>query len=172
MKKKTSFFFVFMIFLISLVYTTESGAEVNVNIGINVPPPAVMIPAPPPVMLIPETYVYFIPDIQFDIFFYHGYWYRPHRGYWYFSRGYNGPWVYIVPQRVPHVLHDIPPDFRRVPPGHHHIPYGQLKKHWRTWEREQYWDKKEVKHREKEWQKEEKWEHKKSKGKGKDKNRD
>ena len=115
-------------------------AEVNINIGVNVgPPPPVVIPAPPPVIVIPGTYVYFAPDIQVDILFYHGYWYRPYEGRWYQATVYNGPWVYVEPARVPGVLLHLPSGYHHVPPGHQRIPYGQLKKNWKTWEKERHW---------------------------------
>lgn len=148
--------------LLTLLGLSNRGfAEVNINVGINVPPPPpVVIHAPPPMFVIPRTYVYFAPEVEADIFYYHGYWYRPHQGHWYRSGSYNGRWVYIAPKKVPATLLNLPPDFRRVPPGHQHIPYGHLKKNWRTWEKEKYWEK----HGGKEWH-EEKWEHNRGKGK-------
>ncbi len=158
-----------MTLLMSMGYSNRVIAEVNINVGVNIPPPPpLVIPAPPPIFVIPGTYVYFPPDVEVDIFFYHGYWYRPYRGHWYRSGIYNGKWVYISPKNVPSVLLRLPPDFRRVPPGHRHIPYGHLKKNWRTWEKEKYWEK----HGGKEWHGEEKWEHKEGKGKGKGKHDD
>jgi hypothetical protein len=148
-------------------------AEVNVNIGINVPP-VVAFPGPPAVLLIPGTYAYFVPDVEVDIFFYHGYWYRPHKGYWFRSANYNGPWGHIVTTSVPRVVVQVPPDFRRVPPGHQRIPYGQLKKNWSKWEKEKYWDKHDGKgmHKdEKGGYKEDKGEHGEGKGKGKGKHK-
>ena len=68
-----------------------SGATAGVNIGINVlPPPPLAIPAPPPMFVIPRTYIYFAPEVDVDILFYHGYWYRPYQGHWYRSGTYNG----------------------------------------------------------------------------------
>lgn len=152
-----------MMFLIGLSHPIGVTAGVNINVGINVPlPPPLVIPAPPPMFVIPRTYVYFAPDIDVDIFFYHGYWYRPHQGHWYRSESHNGKWVYIAPQKVPSVLINLPPGFRHVPPGHRHIPYGHLKKNWKTWERDRYWDK----HGGKEWHGE-KWENHQGKSKGK-----
>ena len=120
--------------------TRQAAAEVQVNINIG-PPPRYVVPAPPPVVVIPGTYVYLVPDIAVDILFYNGYWYRPHQGYWFRSRSYNGPWAYLAPPQVPRVLIELPPDYRRVPPGYHRTPYGQLKKNYGRWERERYWEK-------------------------------
>jgi hypothetical protein len=78
--------FVGIIILISMGYSNRVIAEVNINVGINVPPPPPLaIPAPPPVIVIPRTYVCFAPKVEVDIYFYHGYWYRPHQGHWYRS---------------------------------------------------------------------------------------
>jgi hypothetical protein len=119
--------------------STQSAAQVSVDIHVG-PPPVYRIPAPPPVVVIPGTYVYAVPDIGVDILFYQGYWYRPHEGHWFRARSYNGPWVYAAPRFVPPAIIELPPDYRRVPPGYRRIPYGQFKKNWTGWERDRYWD--------------------------------
>ena len=110
-----SSFFLFIIF-------GSSFATVNVNIEMNVPPPPppLLLPAPPDVFVIPGTYAYFPPGLDVDIVFYGGYWYR--------STSYNGKWVYIEEKRLPRHIHNLPLNWRKVPPGHQHIPYGQMKK--------------------------------------------
>jgi hypothetical protein len=54
---------------------TQSEARVNINIGINLP--AIRFAAPPDVVVIPGTNVYMVPDIDADVLFYQGYWWRP-----------------------------------------------------------------------------------------------
>lgn len=125
---------------LGLTYPCKVNAELNININIG-PPPVYVIPTPPEVVVIPRTYVYYVPNIEVDIIFYQGYWYRPHKEYWYRSMDYNGPWVYIVREKIPVVILNLPPDYRHIPPGHTYIPYGQLKKEWKNWEKEKYWDK-------------------------------
>lgn len=126
---------------ISLIsYMPEAKAEVNVNIGIGIPLPRIVIEEPPDVVVIPGTYVYFAPDVEIDILFYRGWWYRPHRSKWYRCRDYNGPWVLIPVDRIPRAVLHLPPDWRHKPHRHGHIPYGQLKKHWKDWEDEGKWD--------------------------------
>ncbi len=115
-------------------------AGVNVNVNINAPLPPLVVPAPPHVLPIPGTYAYFAPDVDVDIIFYQGAWYRPHEGRWYRSSEYNGSWRPVPHERVPMVLINLPQGYRHMPPGHERIPYGQVKKHWRTWEREKHWD--------------------------------
>ncbi len=133
-------------FLLLIGFAGSGAAEVNVNVGVYAPPPAYVIPAPPDVIVIPGSYVYFVPGINVDIFFYHGYWWRPYHERWYRSRGYNGPWGYVARERVPRAVVGVPPHFRDVPPGHERIPHGQLKKNWSRWEREKHWDKAEGRH--------------------------
>ncbi len=138
---RTSFIAGAVILFALLASAPPVKGEVSVHIGINAPPPpAYVIPAPPPVVVIPGTYVYFAPGLGVDILFYHGYWYRPHGGYWYMARSYNGPWGFVAPERVPHALVALPPEYRHLPPGQRHIPYGQLKKNWGRWEREHRWE--------------------------------
>jgi hypothetical protein len=122
----------------NLVSPVKSNAGVNVNI--NVPLPGLAIGAPPAMVVIPGTYVYYPPDVSVDIFFYRGYWYRPYRGGWYIANGYNGPWRGMGPGRVPRALIGLPPDFRRIPPGHERMQYGMVRKNWRSWEAERHWD--------------------------------
>jgi hypothetical protein len=171
MKKRTlAIIWIGLTLLLCTGYSNKAFAEVNINVGISVPPPPpFVIPAPPPVFVIPQTYVYFVPDIEVDILFYHGYWYRPYQGRWYRSNSHNGPWVYIIPEKLPSVLVRIPPNFRRVPPGHQRIPYGQLKKNWSKWEKEKYWDKYEPEKGRGEGHGGEKWEHEEGKGRSKGK---
>lgn len=118
-------------------------AGVDVNIGINIPLPRLVISGPPALVVVPGTYVYFAPDVGADMFFYHDHWYRRHNGGWYLSLGFNGPWRGV--REVPRDIVNLPPDYRHIPPGHERIPYGHVKSNWKTWEREKYWHKHEWK---------------------------
>ena len=74
---------------------TQSEAGVSVNVGVNLP--AIRFAAPPAVVVIPGTYVYMVPDIDVDVLFFQGYWWRPYEGHWYRSRDYKGGWRYVEP---------------------------------------------------------------------------
>ena len=142
MKKKLSYI-LFVLGVLVLAYglflLPKSFAGVHVNIGINLP--LFSFPAPPPMVVVPGTYAYYVPDVDVDIFFYHGYWYRPYEGRWFRARGYNGPWAHVEERRIPPVIVGLPPDYRHhARPEHEHIPYGQFKKNWKRWEKEKYWD--------------------------------
>ncbi len=121
-------------------YSSRGSAQVSVNIGVGLPIPRLVIPAPPPVVVIPGTYVYFAPEVEADLFFYHGYWYRPHQGHWYRARGYNGPWNNIEGARVPRSVRHLPPDYRHTAQRHERIRYVDVKKNWKTWEEKKHWD--------------------------------
>ena len=120
-----------------LGFSTGAQAEVNINVGIS--PPPLVIHGPPELVVIPGTYVYFLPDVQVDVFFYHGYWYRPYGGRWYRSVSYEGPWGYITSAYVPRVFFRLPPRFRSME-VYRRIPHRELHRNWRTWERQKYWD--------------------------------
>lgn len=115
-----------------------AGAETD-------PPPEYVFAEPPTVAVIPGTYVYTVPDVDVDILFYHGYWYRPFRGIWYWSSSYNGPWVYLAIASVPHVLITLPSGYHRLAHGYYRIPYARLHANWHRWETTRYW------HRDRRW---------------------
>ena len=91
-------------------------------------------------VVIPDTYIYVVPKAEVDIVFYHGYWYRPHGGRWYRASSYNGPWGLLAVAQVPRTFQKLPPQFRNVQPMHESVPYQQVKKNWKQWEKERYWD--------------------------------
>ncbi len=123
-----------------LAFPVRGSARVSVDIQVNLPP--LEISAPPVVAVIPGTYVYFCPDVDAEIFFYGGYWYRPYEGGWYRATAYNGRWVHIVGANVPQVLYHLPSNYRAMSGySYRHIPYHDLSRNWRAWERGKYWEK-------------------------------
>jgi len=140
MKNKMFFTVIFScaiaVFILSAPFT--GSAEVNVRVSVPLPP--LVISAAPGMVVIPGTNVYYPPDVASDIFFFHGFWYRPHNGQWYWATGYNGPWRGVAIQRVPPAVLKVTPGFRHGHDVHDRLPYGQVKKNWRTWERERRWD--------------------------------
>jgi len=126
---------------------TQSEAGVNVNVGNNLP--AFRFAAPPDVVVIPGTYVYMVPDIDVDVLFYQGDWWRPYEGHWYRSQDYNGQWSYMEPGRVPSGLRGLPQDYRHhLSPGYGRISHGDVKRNWKQWEKEKHWDRRDEHDRE------------------------
>lgn len=128
---------------------SPAAAQVDVKVRIRVPlPPPIVFPGPPEVVVIPETYVYAVPDIQEEIFFYNGWWWRPWEGRWYRSRFHDRDWVYYS---------SVPAFYKRVPPGWRNeyrdrrwkghawemrrIPHRDMETNWRGWQRGKHWEK-------------------------------
>ena len=124
-------------------------AEVDVKVRINIPlPPPIIFPAPPELVVIPETYVYAVPGVDADVFFYSGWWWRPWEGRWYRSRYYDRGWAYY--NRIPAFYRNVPPEWRndyrdRRWRGHEweqrRIPHRDAEKNWRGWQRNKHWEK-------------------------------
>jgi len=135
--------------LLALVFVLPIPAMARVDIGINISlPPPIVFATPPEVVVIPETYVYAVPDSNVDIFFYNGWWWRPWEGHWYRSRHYDAGWVYY--QRVPSFYAGIPStwrnDYRDHRWGGHQwnyqrIPQQQLQRNWSNWQQSKHWEK-------------------------------
>lgn len=102
-----------LILLVAVLVPLSASAQIGVNVNINVPlPPPIVFAAPPQVVVLPETDVYVVPDVEAEIFFSRGWWWRPWEGRWYRSRYYDRGWVFY--RAAP------PPFYRRVPPGWRH----------------------------------------------------
>lgn len=136
-----------MLLALILVATAPAKAGVNVNIGISLPPP-IAFPAPPEVIVVPDTnYVYAVPDLDVDLYFWNGWWWRFWEGRWYRSHYYDRGWGYY--KSVPRFYRNLDPDWRgyyrdRNWRGHRwdyqRIPYGQLKKNWKGWHDNRHWE--------------------------------
>ncbi len=124
---------------------TMAGVDVGVSISL---PPLVVFSAPPAMVVIPETYVYVVPDAEVEIFFYDGWWWRPWEGRWYRSRHYDSGWGYY--QRVPSFYSRVPrrwrDDYRERrwggrPWNYQPIPHQQVEQNWSTWKKSNHWEK-------------------------------
>ncbi len=124
----------------------SARAEVHFSVQFSLPAP-VVFEAPPEVIVLPDTNaVYVVPDVEFDLFFWNGYWWRPWEGRWYRSRYYNRDWGYY--SRVPSFYYDVDPGWRdyyreRTWSGHRwnyeRIPNQRLRSNWKQWHSSQYW---------------------------------
>ena len=120
--------------------------EPNNFLKANLPPP-IPFAAPPELIVLPDTYVYVVPDVDVDIFFYNGWWWRPWKGRWYRSRYYNRGWGYY--NNVPRFYFDIDPGWRgyyrnRNWYGHRwdyeRIPNQRLQQNWKGWQNDRHWE--------------------------------
>jgi hypothetical protein len=148
MKKLHVLGIVFSATVVMLCFLSPANSYAEVRVNVAVPLPPLVIPAPPALTVVPGTYVYYPPDVGVDIFFFHGFWYRPYGGRWYRSVEYSGPWRGIAIERVPRVVIGVPPGFRRGPIVYEHVPYRDVRTNWRAWERDRHWDRNRVERRE------------------------
>ncbi len=135
--------------LLALLFFLPAPTMAGVDISVSIPlPPLIVFPAPPAMVVIPETYVYVVPDTDMDIFFYDGWWWRPWEGRWYRSRHYDSGWRYY--QRVPSFYSRIPRGWRNDyrehrwggrPWNHQPIPHQQVEKNWSSWKKNKHWEK-------------------------------
>ena len=111
-------------------------------------PPRIAFSAPPVVVVIPGTYVYGVPDVDVDIFFYQGWWWRPWEGRWYRSQNYNSGWSHY--SGTPSFHRSVPSGWRNDYRNsrwkgqqwdHQRIPHQQVQRNWSNWERNRYWEK-------------------------------
>jgi len=107
-----------LLFLAALIMApVPVMAGTSVHIGIGLPP--IIIGGPPYLVEIPETdEVYAAPDVNVELFFWNGWWWRPHEGHWYRSHYYDHGWTH----------------YNRVPGFYHHVDPG-----WRGYYRDHYW---------------------------------
>lgn len=125
-----------VLFLLVLSLPVFAGVSVDVRVSL----PRIELRVPPVLVVVPGTYVYAAPDVEADIVFYQGFWWRPYGGNWYRSHEYNGAWTAMPAQSVPVPVRNLPPNWKQVPPGHERLPYGQVKQNWPVWEREKRWE--------------------------------
>ncbi|MFZ2630093.1 MAG: hypothetical protein WA081_20915 [Desulfosalsimonadaceae bacterium] len=138
----------FGILFIALVPVFSVPTIAGVNVGINISaPPDIAFEVPPEMIVIPETYVYAVPDADTDMFFHDGWWWRPWEGRWYQSRNYDSGWKRC--QTVPAFYKQIPPGWRNDYKKHHwkghqwnyqRIPHKQVQQNWNGWKKNKHWE--------------------------------
>jgi len=115
-------------------------ADFGVSIGIGLPPPPVAFIPPPALQVIPGTPVYYAPEINRQLYFYSGNWYRLYNGYWYRAAYNNGPWTYLAPPGVPAVFNRFSPRYYVNPPREQYRMHWNPDRAWRAREEHRYRD--------------------------------
>jgi hypothetical protein len=136
-----------MLFALLIVVPIATMAGVDINVGISLPPP-IVFQAPPDVIVLPDTNdVYVAPDVDVDLFFWNGWWWRLWEGRWYRSHYYNRGWGYY--KNVPSFYFDVDPGWRRYYRDHdwsghrwnyERIPDRRLQQNWKSWHNDRHWE--------------------------------
>jgi hypothetical protein len=126
---------------LAIVVPIPVMAQVNISIGFPLPPPIVFA-APPGVIAMPETSgVYACPEIDADLYFWNGFWWRLWEGRWYRSQYYDRGWGYY--NSVPSWYYDVDPGWRGYyrnhnwnghPWNYERVPYQRFQQNWRGWQ--------------------------------------
>ena len=129
------------------VFPIMTMAAVDISIGISLPPP-IVFEAPPDVIVMPDTNdVYVVPDIDVDLFFWNGWWWRLWEGRWYRSHYYDRGWGYY--NNVPSFYFDVDPGWRGYYRDHNwyghrwnyeRIPNRRFQQNWKRWHNDRHWE--------------------------------
>jgi len=135
-----------ILFALAIVVPIPTMAQISINIGIPLPPP-IAFPAPPEVIAMPETSgVYVDPDVDADLYFWNGFWWRLWEGRWYRSAYYDRDWAYY--DNVPDFYFNIDLQWRDYYKNHswyghswnyQRIPYQRLQQNWKGWQAKKSW---------------------------------
>jgi len=122
-----------------MLFCSVAVADVQVNIGINVP-------VYPRLVVVPGYPVYYAPQLNSNYFFYDGLYWVYQDDNWYESSWYNGPWWLVYPEDVPLFILRVPVRYYRLRPtfffGWSSASAPRWGEHWgRDWEqRRNGWD--------------------------------
>lgn len=121
-------------------------AQVNIQVGIALPPPVVFA-APPEVIVLPGSYVYVAPDLAEEMYFVDGWWWRPWQGRWYRSQYYDRDWgpYSSVPSFYGSVRQGWRDDYRDhrwsgQAWNYQRMPHARVEQNWNTWKSTNYWE--------------------------------
>jgi hypothetical protein len=145
--KMKKLFLATLLLALVIVVPIPTMAGVNIGIGISLPLP-IVFEAPPDVIVLPDTNdVYVVPDIDVDLFFWNGWWWRPWEGRWYRSHYYNRGWGYY--NNVPSFYFDVDPGWRGYYRDHNwyghrwnyeRIPDQRRRQNWKSWHNDRHWE--------------------------------
>jgi hypothetical protein len=76
------------------------------------------LPAYPEMQPVPDSPVYYAPNVDSNYFFYDGSYWDYYNDSWYSSPWYNGPWEYVDPIYVPTYVLWVPIRYYRRPPAY------------------------------------------------------
>src|SRR3989442_12408634 len=116
---------------VSIIGPHPPGSAGDLSIGIRIrtpspprpavvvvpqPPPVVVVPQPPPVVVAPQPVLVIEPGAP--VYFHAGQYFRFSGGAWFVAEGYEGPWLFVPPHRVPPRVLALPNAYNRKHPTH------------------------------------------------------
>ena len=139
--------FVTILLALASAFPVTARAAVDISIGISLPP-LIAFSGPPDVIVLPDTNdVYVVPDIDEDLYFWDGWWWRLWEGRWYRSRYHDRDWSYY--DDVPDFYFDVEPGWRGYYRDHNwygyhwnyeRIPNRRLQRNWQSWHNDGLWE--------------------------------
>ena len=135
--------------LLAMLFVCPALSMARMDVGISISlPPLIVFEAPPELVVIPETNIYVVPDVDMEIFFFNGWWWRLWEDRWYRSRDYDSGWRHY--RNTPPFYQEIPSDWRSSyqehswggqPWEYQRVPHHQVQQNWRSWEKGKHWEK-------------------------------
>jgi hypothetical protein len=122
-------------------------ARAQVNVRVRIQLPVLEFSSPPRLVVLPETNVYVVPDMDEDIFFSDGWWWRSYQGHWYRSSRYDQGWVAY--SSVPVFYRQVPSDWRSEyrdhnwrgqPWNYEHLRHDEVQNNWSGWKKDKHWE--------------------------------
>ncbi|MHB8880161.1 MAG: hypothetical protein ACYC69_01475 [Thermodesulfovibrionales bacterium] len=133
--------------LLALVIAVPVPAMARVDVSVNIGLPSIVFAAPPELIVLPDTYVYVVPDSDIDLYFWNGWWWSFWEGRWYRSRYYDRGWAYY--RTIPSFYYDVDPGWRGYYRdrnwygnrwNYERIPHRRLQQSWKGWQNNRYWE--------------------------------
>jgi hypothetical protein len=150
-----------------MIVSLPAMAQVDIDVGDGLPVTSDYLEAPPAtreysetppatseyseapdVIPLPETdNVYVVSDLDIDVFFWNGWWWRPWQGGWYRSRYYSKGWGHYG--GIPTFYYDVDPGWRVYyrdrkwygnPWHYERIDYQHLHQNWQRWHDDRHWE--------------------------------
>jgi len=106
-----------LLFAMGSATPASAATRVNVNLSLG-EPPRVYFARPPRTILIPDTQVYYVEDMDdygYDMFQCDGFWYIDDAGYWFRAPSYRGPFVSVSYASVPSRVINVPSAYAHQP---------------------------------------------------------
>jgi hypothetical protein len=97
--------------LFGVALGTAEGGDVNVNIGV---PPVIV--STPDLELVPGTYVYRAPHLEFNVFLFGDRYYSRHNDAWYVAPRAGARWTRVAVAAVPVEVRAVPVQYYKIKP--------------------------------------------------------